>query len=156
ARDRRAAADGDEARRSHRAHVRRVRAPADARVAARPGLQPPHAARSPVEERRLPRPADDRRPCPPPAREARGRASHAGAHPHRARRRLPLSRALMPFRGVGSRLALALLGVVVGALAIVYVIVVPSYSNSLEQNALGNLQRTLSAAAQTFPRESYL
>jgi len=62
----------------------------------------------------------------------------------------------MPFRGVGSRLAIALLGVVAGVLAIVYVLVVPSYSNSLEQNALGNLERTLATASQTFPRESFL
>ena len=62
----------------------------------------------------------------------------------------------MPFRGVGSRLALALLAAVAGVLGIVYIIVVPSYQGSLEQNALGTLERTLIAASQTFPRESFL
>ena len=46
-------------------------------LAAQPGprLQPPDAARGALEERRLPRSAHDRRPRPPSAREARGRAA---------------------------------------------------------------------------------
>jgi hypothetical protein len=45
----------------------------------------------------------------------------------------------MPFRSVGSRLALALLVVVTAVLGIVYVIVVPSYQRSLENQELGRL-----------------
>ena len=41
---------------------------------------------------RLPRPAHDRRPHPPPAREARARRQGARVPLHRARRRLPLPR----------------------------------------------------------------
>ena len=51
-------------------------------------------------------------------------------------RRLPLPRPVSPFRSVGGRLALALLVVVAGVLAIVYLIVVPSYRSSLENNEL--------------------
>ena len=48
-------------------------------LAAQPGprLQPPDAARGALEERRLPRPAHDRRPRAASAREARGRAARA-------------------------------------------------------------------------------
>ena len=45
----------------------------------------------------------------------------------------------MPFRSVGSRLALALLVVVTAVLGIVYVIVVPSYQRSLENQELSRL-----------------
>ena len=93
-------------------------------------------------ERRLPRSAHDRRPRPPPAREARGRPARPGVHPHRARRRVPLPRPVNPLRSVGARLALALLVVVAGALAIVYLIVVPS----LEQPA--RRREALAARAQ--------
>ena len=46
---------------------------------------------------------------------------------------------MSPLRGVGGRLALALLVVVAGVLAIVYVIVVPSYQRSLENSELRSL-----------------
>ena len=49
----------------------------------------------------------------------------------------------MPFRSVGSRLAVALLVIVVGVLAIVYVIVVPSYRHSLENQELRSLSSSL-------------
>jgi Tfp pilus assembly protein PilE len=62
-----------------------------------------------------------------------------------------------PFRSVGARLALALLLVVVGVLAIVYLIVVPSYRSSLEANELGALQRSLrTTAIPNYPDEPYL
>jgi signal transduction histidine kinase len=48
-----------------------------------------------------------------------------------------------PFRTVGGRLALALLLVVTGALAIVYVVVVPSYERSLVNSRLADLDHTL-------------
>jgi signal transduction histidine kinase len=48
-----------------------------------------------------------------------------------------------PFRTVGGRLALALLVVVACALAIVYVVVVPSYQRSLINSRLTDLQQTL-------------
>jgi signal transduction histidine kinase len=48
-----------------------------------------------------------------------------------------------PLRTVGGRLALALLLVVAGALAIVYVVVVPSYQRSLVNSRLSDLDHTL-------------
>jgi signal transduction histidine kinase len=48
-----------------------------------------------------------------------------------------------PLRTVGGRLALALLLVVAGALAIVYVVVVPSYQRSLVNARLADLDHTL-------------
>lgn len=51
-----------------------------------------------------------------------------------------------PLGGVAGRLALALLGAVVGVLAIVYVIVVPSYRHSLETSELRTIASALHAA----------
>jgi signal transduction histidine kinase len=48
-----------------------------------------------------------------------------------------------PLRTVGGRLALALLVVVAGALAIVYIVVVPSYQRSLIDTRLADLKQTL-------------
>ena len=48
-----------------------------------------------------------------------------------------------PLRTVGGRLALALLLVVAGSLAIVYVVVVPSYERSLVNSRLADLDHTL-------------
>jgi signal transduction histidine kinase len=61
-----------------------------------------------------------------------------------------------PFRGVGGRLALALLVVVVGVLAIVYLIVVPSYRSSLTNNELRSLSASLRSIIPSFPAEPYL
>jgi signal transduction histidine kinase len=62
-----------------------------------------------------------------------------------------------PFRSVGARLAFALLIVVAGVLAIVYLIVVPSYRSSLEANELHALERSLrSTAIPNYPEASYL
>jgi signal transduction histidine kinase len=61
-----------------------------------------------------------------------------------------------PFRSVGGRLALALLGVVVGVLAIVYLIVVPSYQHSLANNELNSLAKSLRSVVPSFPAEPYL
>jgi len=64
---------------------------------------------------------------------------------------------MRPFSSVGGRLALALLLVVAGVLAIVYVIVVPSYKTSLENNELNALQRQLLLrAVPTFPTAPFL
>jgi signal transduction histidine kinase len=61
------------------------------------------------------------------------------------------------FRSVGARLALALLSVVAGVLAIVYLIVVPSYRTSLADNELGSLEVSLrTVAIPNFPPEAYL
>ncbi len=51
------------------------------------------------------------------------------------------------FRGVGGRLALALLAVVAGVLAIVYLIVVPSYQRSLENSELRGLESAMRTVA---------
>ena len=64
---------------------------------------------------------------------------------------------MTPLRGVGGRLALALLAVVAGVLAIVYLIVVPSYRASLANNELRSLETSLrTVAIPTFPAETYL
>jgi signal transduction histidine kinase len=64
---------------------------------------------------------------------------------------------LSPLRGVGGRLALALLVVVAGVLAIVYLIVVPSYRNSLENTELKSLTASLQkVAVPNYPPEPYL
>ena len=79
--------DGDARRRPRSSSSRsspRSRAQPGPRVHAR------HAARARVGRLRLPRPAHDRRPHPPPAREDRGRRQGAGVPVHGARRRLPL------------------------------------------------------------------
>jgi signal transduction histidine kinase len=59
-------------------------------------------------------------------------------------------------RSVGGRLALALLVVVTGVLAIVYFIVVPSYRSSLENNELRGLEVSLRSEIPNFPAEPYL
>src|SRR5205823_4813919 len=111
--------------------VRRIRAAADARAAPGPRLQPAVAPRGALGQRRLPRSAHDRRPRAPSPREARARPCRARADLHGSRRRLPLPRPVRPFRSVGTRLTLALVLVVAGALGVVYVIVVPSLERNL-------------------------
>jgi signal transduction histidine kinase len=62
-----------------------------------------------------------------------------------------------PLRSVGGRLALALVVVVTCALAIVYLIVVPSYRNSLVNTRLNALERSLQNVISTNPPQaSYL
>jgi signal transduction histidine kinase len=61
-----------------------------------------------------------------------------------------------PLRSVRGKLALALLLVVAGALAIVYLIVVPSYQTSLENTELKGLQVSLRKVALPFPSQGYL
>jgi two-component system, OmpR family, sensor kinase len=62
-----------------------------------------------------------------------------------------------PLSSVRGKLALALLLVVAGVLAIVYLIVVPSYRTSLENTELKGLQASLNKVAlPRFPPESYL
>ena len=64
---------------------------------------------------------------------------------------------MSPLSSVRGKLALALLLVVAGVLAIVYLIVVPSYQTSLENTELKGLQASLQKVALPhFPAESYL
>ena len=64
---------------------------------------------------------------------------------------------MSPLSSVRGKLALALLLVVAGVLAIVYLIVVPSYRTSLENTELKGLQSSLDKIAlPRFPPESYL
>ena len=64
---------------------------------------------------------------------------------------------MSPLSSVRGKLALALLLVVAGVLAIVYLIVVPSYRTSLENTELNGLQSSLDKVAlPRFPPESYL
>lgn len=63
---------------------------------------------------------------------------------------------MTPFRGVGGRLALALLVVVIGVLVIVYLIVVPSYRSSLVDNEIRSLSTSLRSIVPSFPAEPYL
>ena len=58
---------------------------------------------------------------------------------------------MSPLRSVGGRLALALLVIVVGVLAIVYLIVVPSYQRSLENAELRTLANSLRGGAAELP-----
>ena len=62
---------------------------------------------------------------------------------------------MTPFRSVGSRLALALLTVVVGVLGIVYLIVVPSYQRSLQGSEIRSLETAMkNVAAKEFPSQT--
>ena len=64
---------------------------------------------------------------------------------------------MRPFRSVGGRLALALLLVVAGVLTIVYLIVVPSYKTSLENNELRTLETLLrTRAVPGYPAEPWM
>ena len=64
---------------------------------------------------------------------------------------------MRPFRSVGGRLALALLLVVAGVLAIVYLIVVPSYRASLANNELNSLETVLrTRAVPGYPVEPWM
>ena len=64
---------------------------------------------------------------------------------------------MRPFRSVAGRLALALLLVVAGVLTIVYLIVVPSYKTSLENNELKTLESVLRVRAiPSYPPEPWL
>ena len=58
-------------------------------------------------------------------------------------------------RSVAAQLALALLAVVAGVLAIVYLIVVPQYQSSLRSNELSNLAGTLRTELPTYPPDPY-
>jgi signal transduction histidine kinase len=61
-----------------------------------------------------------------------------------------------PFRSVRSKLAVALLLVVAGVLVIVYLIVVPSYKASLENNELNSLEASLrNRVVPNFPVEPW-
>jgi len=61
-----------------------------------------------------------------------------------------------PFRSVGGRLALALLLVVAGALAIVYLIVVPSYRQSIVSARLDSLETSVQAVLERPWQADYL
>ena len=64
---------------------------------------------------------------------------------------------MRPFRSVGGRLSLALLLVVAGVLTIVYLIVVPSYKTSLENNELRTLETLLrTRAVPGYPSEPWM
>ena len=59
-----------------------------------------------------------------------------------------------PLRSVGGKLALALVLVVTGALTIVYLIVVPSYRQSLVDARLSTLDRSLRSVLQESPPQA--
>ena len=60
---------------------------------------------------------------------------------------------MSPFRSVGGKLALGLVAVVAGVLAIVYIIVVPLYRGSLQNAELQTLSRQLSDGIVLYPRD---
>ena len=60
---------------------------------------------------------------------------------------------MSPFNSVGGKLALALVVVVAGVLAIVYVIVVPLYKTSLQNAELRTLADELASGIVTYPRD---
>ncbi len=64
---------------------------------------------------------------------------------------------MSPLRSVAGRLALGLLFVVLGVLAIVYLIVVPSYRNALVNTKLSSLEASLrTVGIPNFPSQVYL
>src|SRR5581483_5229544 len=148
-------ADGRARRPGGAAHLRRVRAPTRAGVAAGARALPARAARGAVGRLRLPRAADDRRPRPAPAREARARPRRASLHRHRPRRRLPLRRSVRRVSGVGVRLSLALLAVVVAALGVVYVVVVPSLEGRLVGSRMSQVKRAAAALSRELPANRF-
>ena len=90
--DRLRAAGRQHARRAAAAHLRGVRDPRRARPLAGPRAHAGDAAGAGVGRLGVPRPAHDRRPHPPPAREARARPALARVPVHGARGRLSLPR----------------------------------------------------------------
>jgi two-component system OmpR family sensor kinase len=60
-----------------------------------------------------------------------------------------------PFRSVAGQLALALLVVVAGVLAIVYLIVVPEYQSSLRNTELSTLASQLRGEISTYPADPF-
>jgi signal transduction histidine kinase len=63
---------------------------------------------------------------------------------------------MSPFRGVGGRIALALVLVVAGALAIVYLIVVPTYRDALISARLDSLETSMRKVIASPPAAEYL
>ena len=146
-----------------------------ARTPPRPRVHPRGAARADLGRLRLPRPAHDRRPHPPPAREDRARPQGARLHLHRARRRLPLPRprrevdgrlrdrgqsargargrhAGVPsreragyrsplLRSIRTRLALIFFLITLLAVAVIYVVVAPPLTSSLQTEIIRGLQQ---------------
>ena len=140
--------------------VRRVRDPRRARLQPGPRLHARHAALARLGRLRLPRPAHDRRPHPPPAREARGRRQGAGVHLHRARRRLPLPghrRGVTmprPLRSLRNRLTLIFALIVAGAIGIVYFYVTPRLEDELVAQKLERLGARGAARVRAAARTS--
>ncbi len=60
-----------------------------------------------------------------------------------------------PLRSVGARLSLALVAVVAGALALVYVIVVPSLQQRLIDAKLNQLRAVLPQISQAVPQTAF-
>src|SRR5207247_487871 len=76
--------------------------------------------------------------------------------PHRARRRVPVPGAVRRrVSGVGARLGLALLVVLVGALALVYAIVVPSLQSRLIHSRISQLQRASEGLVRELPADQF-
>src|SRR6266498_632772 len=134
------------------ADVRRVRAAPHHGLQSRARVLAEDAARGAPGRLRLPRAADDRRARPASAREARARPARAGVHPHRARCRVPLPRAMNPFNSVGAKLSLALAGVVALALGLVYLVVVPSLRQRLVDAKLRQLEKAMPRVASLVPQ----
>src|SRR5690606_7600070 len=108
------------------ADVQRVRAARVSDVAPRLRVQPPGAAARDLGRLRLSRPARDRRPHPPPAREARAAAGGAEPDPHRPRPGVSLPGDLMrtALRGLRGRLLLAFVATSAVTLAVAAVITI--------------------------------
>src|SRR4051794_33326980 len=117
-RHRPADAAGHRRRRPGAPDVQRVRAAELPHGAPGQALHAPGAPARDLGRQRLSRPARDRRPHPPPAREARGAPGAAAAHPHRPRRWLPLPRAMRRGRPLGLRLRLLAAMVAVAAVTL--------------------------------------
>src|SRR5919198_2183022 len=135
------------------AHVRRVRDPLDPRSQPGSGVQQNHDPGPALGRLVLPRPAHDRRPHPPPAREAGARSQGAGVPVHRAGRGLPLQRQmrlpLPPARSLGNKLALVFFAVIAFAFSVIFFIVVPQLQTNLEHQRVNELRRVVPAFTPT-------
>ena len=140
--ERRVAVDGTPGQ----AHVQRVRAARPADQPPGPRVQPPGAAALDLGRQRLPRPAGDRRPHPPPAREARGEAGGADADPHGPGPRLPLPGGLMARivpRGLRGRLLAAFVVTSSLTLVVAATVLLGPLQNKLRTQSIDNLRDTV-------------
>src|SRR5205807_6223880 len=112
--------------------------------------QPARASACDLGRQRLPRPACDRRPHPPPAREARAGTGQAALHPDCARRRVSAARAVAMLArprigalGLRGRIVGLVLVTTVATLVVAAVTLLGPLESRLRNSALKTLQHEL-------------